>query len=135
MHHVLLLYRDMLLLSLLPNAIYTHTYTIHPHIPHTHIPYTHTYHKPTHIYQTQTCTIRPHTYTSNMHRDTPHINYIHQHTYNIHVHPYTSTNIHHIPTYVYHTYRCKHRSRLFILGLLAWYDTTRHLYTDGRELF
>ena len=31
--------------------------------------------------------------------------------------------------------RCKHRSRLSILGLLAWYGATRQLYTHGREMF
>ena len=33
------------------------------------------------------------------------------------------------------TTRCKHRSRLLILGLLAWYGATRQLYTHGREMF
>ena len=34
-----------------------------------------------------------------------------------------------------HVSRCKHRSRFLILGLLAWYGATRHLYTHGREMF
>ena len=34
-----------------------------------------------------------------------------------------------------HLRRCKHRSRLLILGLLAWYGATRQLYTHGREIF